>query len=131
VGVARPRGGSAAERFMRECAGVGAQRATPATTGPTPVVGIGNAAFERGSVGVDVLTRDRQAQGIEIAKRRQIWRGKGSVEQVEVFLMVSVTTSILGDLDPHPRPLTSCSAHPHLRRAILPVAVDARFTAGG
>ncbi len=31
--------------------------------------------------------------------------------------MVSVRTSILGDLDPHPQALTRRSAHPHLRRA--------------
>jgi len=85
-------------------------RAQGASLAPTPtayIVRIGNAAFERASVGVDVLTRDRQAQGIEIAKCCQIWRGKGSVEQVEVFLMVSVRTSILGDLDPHPRAHTA------------------------
>jgi hypothetical protein len=66
------------------------------------IVRIGNAAFERGSVGIDVLTRDRQAQAIKVAESRETGRGEGSVEQVEVFLMVSVRTSILGDLDVYP-----------------------------
>lgn len=102
---------------MREPTSDRAQRAPPDPTPAAHIVCIDDAAFERGSVGVDVLTRDRQAQGIEIAKRRQIGCGKGSVEQVEVFLMVSVRTSILGDLDPWHRPLTDGSAHPRLRRA--------------
>jgi len=52
--------------------------------------------------GVDVLTHDHQAQGIETAENRQIGRGEDNVRQVEVLQMGSVRTSILGDLDPHP-----------------------------
>ena len=37
---------------------------------------------------------------VQVAKRRQIGRGEGSVEHVEVFLMGGVGTSIMGDLDP-------------------------------
>ena len=49
------------------------------------VVRVGDAAFERGSVGVEVLARDRQTQGIKVAESREIGRAKGSVEQVEVL----------------------------------------------
>src|SRR5660397_21301 len=38
---------------------------------------------------------------------------EGSVRQVAGFQMGRVRTSILGDLDPYPRPLTPRSAHPH------------------
>ena len=82
------------------------------------VVRVGDAAFERGSVGVEVLARDRQTHGIKVAESREIGRAKGSVEQVEVFLMVSLRTSILGDLDPRPQPPTrTTDLQPHLRRA--------------
>jgi len=99
---------------MSECAGGGAQRATPATTRAALVVSVDDVALEHRPVGVDALTHDHQAQGIEVAESREIGRAKGSVRQVEVLQMGSVRTSILEDLDPHPRPLTPCSAHPQL-----------------
>ena len=40
---------------------------------------VGNTALQRGSAGVEVLTRDRQVQVIKVAKRRQIGCAEGSV----------------------------------------------------
>lgn len=70
------------------------------------IVDHSDAALEHRPIGVDALARDRQAQVVEVAEGREVGRGEGSVEQVEVFRTACVRTSILGDLDPYPRPFT-------------------------
>ena len=109
------------ERLVREPARACAKRATSATAPMTVTVDIGGAAFKRGSVGVEVQSRDRQTQDIKVAESREIGRAEGSVEQVEVLQMVSVRTSILEDLDLFPRrPARTTALQPHLRRADNP-----------
>jgi len=97
---------------MSESAGVGAQRATPTTTVPTPVVG--DTALEHRPIWSEALAHSHEPEFIKAAERGQVARAEGSVEQVEVLQMVSVRTSILGDLDPRPQSLTPRSAHPQL-----------------
>ena len=87
---------------MREPTSDRAQRAPLTPTPAAHIVCIDDATLERRTLGTEVLAHDPQAQLVEIAKRRQIGRGKGSVKQVEVFQMVSVRTSIMGDLDVYP-----------------------------
>jgi len=87
---------------MREPTSDRAQRAPLAPTPAAYIVCIFDATLERRTLGIEVLAHDPQAQLVEIAKSRQIGRGKGSVKQVEVFLMGSVKTSIMGDLDVYP-----------------------------
>ena len=102
---------------MREPTGDRAQGPTPPTTPAALVVRVEDTALQGGTAGIDVLTRNSQTKHIKVAEGRKIGRTEGNVRQVEVLQMVSVRTSILGDLDPNPRPLTPRSAHPRLRRA--------------
>jgi len=69
---------------MSECAGHGAQWATPNTARPARVVGIDDVTLKHRAADVNTLTHNHQAQGVEVAESREIGRTEGSVEQVEV-----------------------------------------------
>ena len=84
----------------------------------TQVVNRGGAALEDSPIGGEMLAGDDQAKSIEVAEGREIGRAEGSVRQVEVFRTVSVRTSILGDLDPYPRPLAAESATPSTAKSL-------------
>ena len=95
---------------MRELTILTAQRATPFPARVAAVVRVRDPALEDRPVDVDPLPHDGQAKGIEVAEGGEVGRAEGSVRQVEVFRTVSLGTSILGDLDPYPRPLATATA---------------------
>ena len=69
---------------------------------PREIFARGAAAWLVSSRRLKMLPHSFQAEIVEAAERGQIRRSEGSVEQVEVFRMGSVGTSILEDLDPYP-----------------------------
>jgi hypothetical protein len=74
-----------------------------AATVVAPVVTLDDAALEHRPTAVEVLPDGAQGELVQSAKGGQIRVGKSSLGHVEVFLMGSVGTSILG----RPRPLSA------------------------
>ena len=94
--VGRQPNGSCASRRLTVSRG-------PVTTAPvTPVVRVEDSAGEHRTVGLEELTGDLQAKGVQAGEGGQVRGREGSVEHVEVFQMDSVRTSIIG----RPRPST-------------------------
>lgn len=70
-----------------------------APAGVTPVIWFENSALEDRLPGVHVLPGDGQSELVKTAESGKVSRVEGTLEHVEVFLMVSVVTSIMKDLD--------------------------------
>ena len=74
---------------------------TPAA--PAPLVRLNDPARQHRTIRLQALPDNLQAELVEAGERAQVRAGEGSVNHVEVFLVGSVRTSILGG----PRPLPS------------------------
>jgi hypothetical protein len=82
-------------------------RSSLAAAAPAPAIVIGDPARQHRPTGLQALPGDFKAQLVQAAERGQVRASEGSVKHVEVFLMGSLRTPIIG----RPRPL------PRLRRA--------------
>jgi hypothetical protein len=99
-----------AQRLVCEFSGHRVARYALAAATPTPLIGLEDPAGKHGTVGLEPLAGDLEAELVEAAERGQVRAGEGSVRQVEVFQMASVRTSIIG------RPRRLPSHRPHLGR---------------
>ncbi|GGC28292.1 hypothetical protein GCM10010974_08540 [Brevibacterium sediminis] len=88
--------GSPAQRDVGEMPDHGAPGDALLAATMAPVVRFEHATLQHRSMRLDQLPRHGQAQAVELAEGIEIGRGEGSVEHVEVFLMASVGTSIIG-----------------------------------
>lgn len=70
-----------------------------APAGMTPVIGFKDAALKNCFRLGYVLPSDGQPELVKTAESSKVSRVEGTLEHVEVFLMVSVVTSIMKDLD--------------------------------
>ena len=70
-----------------------------APAGMTPVIGFKDAALKNCFRLGYVLPSDGQPELVKTAESSKVSRLEGTLEHVEVFLMVSVVTSIMKDLD--------------------------------
>lgn len=69
------------------------------SAGMAPVVGFDYPAFQYCLLGSDVLPGNGEAEFIEATEGGEVRGVEGNLGHVEVFLMGSVVTSILKDLD--------------------------------
>lgn len=90
------------ERFMREATDHRVPRHALHPALPTPWIILDDAALDDRPIRDEMLSDGLQAEFVEAAERSEAGCGEGSVEHVEVLRMVSVGTSILGDLDAYP-----------------------------
>lgn len=75
------------EGLVRKITHHGPARNASAPAMATPVVGFNDAAFDHGTSRLEPLSHRDEAELVETAERREIGRGKGSVDHVEVFRM--------------------------------------------
>jgi len=108
-------GRAPAQRLVRQPPEDRATRGAFAAASAAPLVRPDDSAGEYGTVGLDALAGNDEAELVEAAKGGQIRAGearpRGSVRHVEVFRMGSVRTSILG----RPRRLPRHRRAGHLR----------------
>lgn len=83
----------------------------------TPRIILANAALDRRPIQFDRSADGLQAELIKTAERAGAGRGEGSVKHVEVFRMVSVGNSILGDLDAYPATATRTRPTPSIAKS--------------
>ena len=88
--------GTVSERFMREPADHRVPRYALNAARAAPRIILDDTALDDRPIRVESLPDSFEAECVEAAERGEAGRGKGSVEHVEVFRMVSVGTSILG-----------------------------------
>ena len=90
------RRGAVAERLVGEGPGDRASRGGPRAARAAPRILLGEPALKHRPFGQEPLTDSDQAEFLQAREGRQIGAVEGSVGHVEVFLMASVRTSIIG-----------------------------------
>lgn len=108
--------GEVAERLVSEATSDRAARGRPRPAGAAPRIFLRESTLEHRPLGREALTDGDQTEFVQAREGRQIGAVEGSVGHVEVFLMASVRTSIIG----RPRRLSRHRrAHPTLRSYTL------------
>jgi hypothetical protein len=87
---------SPAQRLVSQPPDDSVARCSLAAAAAAPMVGLHDPAGEHGTVALEALAGDLEAELVESAERGQVRASEGSVRQVEVFQMASVRTSIIG-----------------------------------